>query len=361
MLATYLLVKGSHTYVNLLSYGQNVQWLPEYSINLGAATDPPPVNVAGLFNPAWSVYARRYRNGLVLVNPSLAPSGEIQLDRTYLSVTPSGGGIVPADGGAPGQLSYATVNRISLCAHCAAILLETGPVIAADSVVNAASGIGGTVAPGEFVAIYGSGLGPATPVTSGFVEKGLGGVRVLFDDTEAFLSYSAAGQINAVAPYGLTPGEITAVRVEYEDRRSTPVNLLVAASAPGIFTMNGSGSGQAVVVNQDLTFNSAARPASKGSVVALWLTGQGAVNPAGADGRAPVIPPYSMPAAALQVTLGGRTLGPEAIDFAGLVYLGVTQVNVRIPVDAPSGSSIEIRIGAVNEPSSRPGTTLVIM
>ncbi len=52
-----------------------------------------PFTIAGLFNPTREVCARRYRNGFVAVNPFASPAGEIQLDRTYLSVEPSGSSV----------------------------------------------------------------------------------------------------------------------------------------------------------------------------------------------------------------------------------------------------------------------------
>ncbi len=361
MLGTYLLIKGAHTYVNLLSYGQSVQWLPEYSVNLGAPVEPLPANISVLWNSAWNSYVRRYRNGLVIVNPSAAAIPEFPLDQTYLAVTPEGGGLVSGAGIAPGRLTYQPVNRLSLCARCAAVLLTQGPVISSGGVVNAASGIGGELAPGQFVAIYGTGLGPATPAVSGFVEKGLGGVRVFFDDIEAYLSYASFGQVNAVVPYGLTPGNTTTVRVEYGSQTSSLVTLRVSGASPGIFTMDGSGVGQAVVVNQNSTFNSPSNPAPRGSIIALWITGQGLVSPAGIDGLPPATPPYPAPLLQPTVILGGRDLGPESVAFAGLTYLGVMQLNIKIPDDSPTGGAVELRVRmGPHGTASRPGVTLAI-
>jgi uncharacterized protein (TIGR03437 family) len=43
---------------------------------------------------------------------------------------------------------------------------------------------------------------------------------------------------------------------------------------------------RAIVQNQDLSLNSADNPAVRGSVIAAYLTGQGAVNPAVRSGQA---------------------------------------------------------------------------
>ena len=58
----------------------------------------------------------------------------------------------------------------------------------------------------------------------------------------------------------------------------------IAATAPGIFTADGSGSGEAAALNNSssgtITLNSAANPAPIGATVTLYLTGEGDYNPA---------------------------------------------------------------------------------
>jgi hypothetical protein len=125
VLGTYLLVKANHTYINL-DIGLAPEWFPEYAIDLGAPLDPVPQTVAAFSDPAWQVYARRYAKGLVLVNPA-PTSHAVDLGRRYYTVEPSGGGIVPADGRAPGSLQYSAVTSVTLAGHHAQILLSEGP------------------------------------------------------------------------------------------------------------------------------------------------------------------------------------------------------------------------------------------
>src|SRR5260370_26135218 len=79
--------------------------------------------------------------------------------------------------------------------------LSVGPGITTAGIVNAASGIGGSVAPGEFVTIYGSGLGPSAPVASVGLAQGLANAKGFFNGVEAFTTYVSSGQINAMGPY----------------------------------------------------------------------------------------------------------------------------------------------------------------
>lgn len=129
-LGSYLLIKGAHTYINLLSFGQNVQWFPEYTVDLGAPLDSLAADISAYFNPTWQVYQRRYVKGMVLVNPADTAFSALQPGGTFYQVVPSGGGTVPPDGTAPGSLCYKPVTSIDLCSHCAAVLLNQLPAAA---------------------------------------------------------------------------------------------------------------------------------------------------------------------------------------------------------------------------------------
>jgi len=62
-LGSYLLVKGSHTYINLET-SQLPEWFPEYDLNLGPARDPLPADISALVASDGMSYQRRYTNGL---------------------------------------------------------------------------------------------------------------------------------------------------------------------------------------------------------------------------------------------------------------------------------------------------------
>ena len=125
ILGTYLLVKGSSTYINLET-SMVPEWFPEYGLNLGAPLDPLPGDISSYRNPAWGVYVRHYSRGMVLVNPEAA-SHTINLGATYMRAVPSGGGPVPASGVAHGSLSYQSTAALTLAPHQAAILLNQAP------------------------------------------------------------------------------------------------------------------------------------------------------------------------------------------------------------------------------------------
>jgi uncharacterized protein (TIGR03437 family) len=174
-------------------------------------------------------------------------------------------------------------------------------------VANAATFRAGAVAPGEIVSLFGPGIGPAQPagmeLADGLVATSLAGVRVQFAGISAPLLYVSENQINAVVPFGIAGLSQAAVQVFNQGTALPPVTLPVAASAPGIFTLDWSGAGQAVAINQDGSINSSANPAAAGSPVSVFVTGAGVMQPAVQDGSLGA--GASQPALPLSVTLGG--------------------------------------------------------
>ncbi|MGO9231132.1 MAG: IPT/TIG domain-containing protein, partial [Bryobacteraceae bacterium] len=218
--------------------------------------------------------------------------------------------------------------------------------------------------PGEIVSIFGKSLGPAAGATltldsTGKVSTSLGGVTVSFNGYPAPLTYVGAGQINAIVPYEVAGSSTATVQVSYDGSTSNQPSLPIAASAPALFTTN-YGTGPGAILNQDYSVNTQANPAAVGSVVQVYMTGEGLTTPAEATGEVTVAtaaPPYTpTPQLPVSVTIGGQPAqlqwDGEAPDFVA----GVLQVNVTIPATATSGAnSIAVKIGAN---SSQSGVTV---
>jgi uncharacterized protein (TIGR03437 family) len=211
--------------------------------------------------------------------------------------------------------------------------------VAIGCITNAASFLTGSIAPGEYISIFGTGLGPAaaqsfTPAPNGRVASTLGGVQVTFDGTPVPLLYVQAAQINAITPWALVGKSTTELCVVYDGNKSC-VTPSVGAAAPGVFA---SGQGSAIAVNQNGTFNSSSNPAPFGSIVSLYLTGLGAISPAPADG-AIVQAPLPALVNPIQVAFANADVQSPGIPPAELLYAGpaplevggMFQINVRIP------------------------------
>jgi uncharacterized protein (TIGR03437 family) len=239
---------------------------------------------------------------------------------------------------------------------------SSAPVVAA--VLNGASYGAGAVSPGEVVTIFGTNLGSATPAVmqadvSGFLTMSLSGTQVLFDGAPVPLVYASPGQVSAAAPFGLQAAT-TQIQVEYQGQTSTVFAVPVAAVMPGIFSLDGSGRGQALAFNQDGSLNSLANPASAGSVVRLYATGLGQTSPSGVDGL--LVAGGAAPmSATLQVT--AQVAGEAAtVTYAGStpgLIDEVSQVNITLPLQhVPSGMvPLVVQVGGQ---SSQPGITIAV-
>ena len=236
---------------------------------------------------------------------------------------------------------------------------ESGAGIFAACVLNGASFAAGntsffplgTVAPGEIVSIFGSGLGPSMGQglqlnSEGAVSTSLAGVNVRFDGIPAPLLYVSAGQINAVVPYGVA-GTTTQVSVSYNGQSYGPIALPVAAAVPAIFTVTQTGHGQAAVLNPDGTLNSIANPAARGSVITFYAEGVGAMSPGAGDGS---VTGSTLPVPALPVSVSIRGVD-AAVEYAGAApgYVsGLLQVNVGVPASIEFGNLVSLMLTVGN-------------
>jgi uncharacterized protein (TIGR03437 family) len=263
-------------------------------------------------------------------NANTIPDGAL----ANLMVTP----IPPGNG--PYAISFS--NIVASSAEGSNLLVSSaalpgGLVITNSAIQGQAAQV---VAPGELVTLWISGLLPATAQASN--------VAVTFSGTTAPLLYTSLKQINAVTPFEVAGQGSTQIALYYQSQQVFLSSIAVAASDPGIFSVDGSGSGQAIIVNQDGTLNSASNPAPRGSIVAMFGTGFGAMNPPLGDGViAPTSPtPTSTPVAAVAVAVGGNIAtivydGPAPGEIAGLM-----QVNFIVPAAASPGAAVMLQMQA---------------
>jgi uncharacterized protein (TIGR03437 family) len=211
-------------------------------------------------------------------------------------------------------------------------------------VVDGATQRAAPVAPGKLVVIYGAGLGPAQLVTQpNLSSTELAGTVVYFNGTPTTILYSSAIQVAAMIPEILA-GTTAEITVAYYGELSDPFTVQVAPSAPGLFTANQSGSGQASALNSDGTVNSAVNPVKTGNSITLYATGEGFVSIPD--------PPYLKacdallhPALPVNVSIGGIQ---APLQCAGRrPGEGVLQVTVQVPTGVRPGGYVPIllRVG----------------
>ena len=237
------------------------------------------------------------------------------------------------------------------------------PVVAPSisAIANAASGVRGSISPGEIVAIGGAALGPASGAqfsltSSGMVDTTLAGTTVYFDEFSAPLLYASASQINAIVPYEVASRTTVQMTVQTLGGQSDAYTIQIGATAPGIFITTQNGRGQAAILNEDNSYNGQTSPAARGSIVQVFATGEGGTQPPAITGS--VTGTLAVPVATVSATVG---ILPAEVVFAGAApqaVAGLFQVNVRIPADAPTGDvPIMLTVGNVN---SQTGATVAV-
>jgi uncharacterized protein (TIGR03437 family) len=214
---------------------------------------------------------------------------------------------------------------------------EGEPVPFAGCVANSASHFAqNVVAPGEIISVYGSMLGPeqsaTAPFSSGHLPDALAGTQVLLDGVPIPLMYASRTRIDAVIPFDVRTGSALLLQVMTSTGITPPVTVSAATIEIGIFTVDGSGNGQAAALNEDGTPNSPDHPAKLGSVVTLFGTGGGLNETpltAGAITPGKANPLTSRGVFAELAT--GPLMDVEYIGSAPGQPAGVVQINVRLP------------------------------
>ena len=231
-----------------------------------------------------------------------------------------------------------------------------------NAVENVASYGNGPISAGEMVVIFGTGMGPSNLVglqldQQGRVANILSQVQVLFDGNPAPLIYVSAQQISAMVPYGLAGKSTTQIQVVYQGSTSDSIQKPIAPSAPGIFTADSSGQGQAAMTNSDGSYNTSSNPATPGSYVTFYLTGEGQTNPLGSDGN--IATSIANVALSVTVLIAGRTAQLLYAGSAPGNVNGFCQINAVIPADLQYGGNLPlvVQIGGV---SSQTGVTLAV-
>jgi len=217
---------------------------------------------------------------------------------------------------------------------------QGGPVTRTGTIVNAASLTNaGIVAPGEMVSIFGLGVGPVVGISAGpgALPTTLGGTTVTFNGVPAAIAYASQYRVDAQVPFSLTPGASTTIQLTSNKVTTGQVPITVQNSVPGIYTNGIIGTGPAEVINQNGITNTKLTPAAKGSIISVYTSGLGTVNPALATGAVPPLNPLSPTTGDVGAFIGGAA---ALVHFAGAApgYPGLYQINIEVPATAPSGT-----------------------
>jgi uncharacterized protein (TIGR03437 family) len=209
-----------------------------------------------------------------------------------------------------------------------------------NGVLNGGSFQPGQATPNTILSLFGTNLS-CTPAP-----------QVLVNGVQAQVLFSSGTQINFVIPSGLGGSGNASLQVVCNGVNSPAVTLALSAANPAIFALTETGAGQGAILNQDYTVNGAQSPANLGSYVMVYGTGFGNLSPAGSDGLQHLALPVTaaIGGVAAQVTYAG-----EAPGFT----LGLQQINILIPENAPVGLTVPIQL-FVDNLSTQIGVTIAI-
>jgi uncharacterized protein (TIGR03437 family) len=213
----------------------------------------------------------------------------------------------------------------------------TGVFINPQGVLNAASfAVGYPISPGGFVTIFGSGFGTQTVTAAAFPFPALlGGVSATVNGRAAPIYRVLPSQITLVVPYAVT-GNTASIVIKVNNIASNTVDVPLAATAPGIFSLTQNGLGDGAILHANYSVVNADSPALPGEIVQVFLAGMGAATPPVIEGAAAPSSPPATVGVITAVTIGGVN---APIFFNGLTpqLASLYQLNVRVPSTLPPG------------------------
>ena len=250
------------------------------------------------------------------------------------------------------------------------------PATTAAGILNDAT-FQGTIAPGSYIAVFGTNLldtgdvssyaaynnlnydlapGPGLPMSLDYTS-------VSFDVPSAgislpgFISFVSPTQVNVWVPWELQGQSSVQMKVTTDENTwGNVVTIPLSTYSPGFF-LNTTNIADALDGNYKLI--TASNPAVRGQTIQLYCNGLGDVNNRPADGVGAPSDPNNLATTKLTpvVMIGGQQ---AQVVFSGLApgFVGLYQVNATVPAGISAGSQpITISIGGATSPAQTAGSS----
>jgi uncharacterized protein (TIGR03437 family) len=253
------------------------------------------------------------------------------------------------------------------------------PTISAAGVLNDAT-FQGQIAPGSYIAIFGSNLLDTTALSNYAIYNNLtydsansfnsptdGSLPLQIDFTTVSFDVPSAGisvpgyidfvsptQVNVWVPWELAGQSSVQMKVDVDEGFwGNVVTIPLSSTAPGFFLS----SNVAIAQDQNFKLITSSNPAVPGQAIVLYCNGLGPVTNQPASGAPASGTSISSTTTTPVVTIGGQT---AQVLFSGLApgFVGLYQVNVNVPSGLSAGNqAITIAIGGNTSPAQTAGSS----
>jgi uncharacterized protein (TIGR03437 family) len=243
---------------------------------------------------------------------------------------------------------YDLVNavRTANLAAAASRLAFAPPALNNGGVVNSAN-YASPVAPGSLVSIFGTELAGSILGAPGVpLPVALAGTAMTLNSVAVPILAALLQQVNAQIPWeaaGLSQGQLT---ITTDNLTGNTIAVPLASFAPGLYSMDGSGSGQgAVLIAGTSTLASPTGQAARSGMdyISIYATGLGPVTNQPATGAVAPGEPLAETTSPVSVMIGGV---PAVVQFSGLTpgTVGLYQINALVPAGLAPGDAVPLSI-----------------
>ena len=289
---------------------------------------------------------------------------------TIIAITANAAGLAPGTYHGNVTITSNAANNAAVAVPVDFIVTAAAtPNISPSGIVNPSTYVSEPFAPGEVIAAFGTLFASAgTAATNPGpppLQMTLGGTQVLVNGVPAPLYYVSPTQINFQVPYSYTAGQTATVQVVSGGVPGNMRPITIASNSPRMLELS---SGYLLAFN--LTDGSlplpssmplppyAAHPAKPGDILEMFAVGFGQTSPPAVEGQPATASPLEY-AATTTVSFGGGPFAPPPVAgnvlFTGLspTGVGLYQINVTVPPNAPLGSSIPVNVTVAAAPRTR--------
>jgi uncharacterized protein (TIGR03437 family) len=367
-----------------------------------SATAPPPNGLSIISgNSQTAIVGATFTQPLIVqVNSTAGPvqgytvnfstSGQFSLSGATATTNSSGQASITVTAGVSPGTGTVTASVSGFSVTFNLTITPSGPQISPSSFLNAASRAVGQLSPCSLAILTAEGLTPDAGIADlttgpifGRYPKSVNNLSVIFGGVPAPILRVAMGatypEVTLQVPCEVTPGSSVPVVVNINGGGTATANIPIAVVSPGIFQqVMSDGVSRAVALRGDGSFADIGgsdgydlpNPVRQGEYTRFYLTGLGATNPqVGTDGiedpnsyvSSPTNPAgvESLVAGTVQAGFPGSNASVQVVAaHAAPGLIGVYEVEVLIPTNAPTGDNVPISIGIVpfGSSSSTPGT-----